>query len=270
MIFRPADDYWEQVGATEPYWAVLTDDKYRSINMTAENRQLFFQSGESHVAHVFRTIRAHLKPDFKPTMALDFGCGVGRVAIALSQQVAHTVGVDVAPSMLVEAKSNCRERGIDNVEFLQTGQGLDLLPPHRQFDFVHSVLVLQHIPVARGMQIFKRLLDHLQDDGVAAIHFLCWIKPRWPALRAFRNNLPFGYRIWAALRQLRSPPWPWGASGSRMEMHSYDLNTLLLIIREMHAQSFHVEILDDQATVGVMLYLRKPSGRDATAGPQAR
>ena len=254
MIFRSTDDYWERVASTEPYWGVLTEDKYRSGNMTAEDRQLFFQSGERHVAHVFGTIRRHLKPDFKPKTALDFGCGVGRVVIPMSRQVARTVGVDIAPSMLLEAKNNCKERGIGNVELLQAGQGQDLLPRHCRFDFVHSVLVLQHIPVARGVQIFKRLLDHLEDDGIAAVHFVCWMKPRWPALRALRNHLSFGDRIWEA--RLKLP--------SRMQMHSYDLNTLLLIIRETRMRSFHVEIVDDQAALGAMLYLRKPPGRGAT------
>ena len=97
MIFRSTDDYWERVGTTEPYWGVLTEDKYRSSNMTAEDRQLFFQSGERHVAHVFGTIHRHLMPDFKPKTALDFGCGVGRVVIPMSRQVARTVEVVLFP-----------------------------------------------------------------------------------------------------------------------------------------------------------------------------
>lgn len=252
VIFRTTDDYWERLGASEPYWGVLTHDMYRASNMTAESRRLFFESGERHVADVFGTVRRHVKPDFQPKTALDFGCGVGRVVVALAPRVAQVVGVDVAPSMLREAKSNCEARGIDNVELVLGGAGADALPGHSRFDFIHSVLVLQHVPEDRGVRIFKRLLAQLEDDGVAAVHFLCWIKPRWPALSALRSQLPFGDRLWNAMRR-----------PARMQMNSYNLNELLLIIRATQARSFHVDIVQDQDTVGVVLYVRKPSIRRA-------
>ena len=248
-MFRTTDDYWERIGSTEPYWGVLTHDTYQARNMTAENKQRFLQSGEQHVARVFRTIRRHVKPDFEPKTVLDFGCGVGRVVIPLAQHAERVVGVDVAPSMLREAQNNCAAKGLGNVEFVKAGPAADFLPRQSRFDFIHSVLVLQHVPVARGEQIFKRLLDHLEDDGVAAVHFLCWMKPRWPALRALRNHVPFANSIWDAVRK----------RPMRMQMNSYNLNTLMLIVRETQARSFHADIVSDETATGVMLYVRKPS-----------
>ena len=250
---RSTDDYWERIGSTDPYWGVLTHDRYRAGNITAENRQLFFQSGEHHIASVFNVIRKHLKPDFEPRRALDFGCGVGRTVMPLAERAAYVVGVDVAPSMLREAKRNCESRGIDNVEFVRAGQAGDVQPLQDRFDFIHSVLVLQHVPVKRGEKIFRRLLAQLEDDGVAAIHFLCWTKPRWPALRALRNQLPFASRMWDVL---------WRRS-SRMQMNSYDLNRLLQIIQETQVRWFHADLVEDQATLGVVLYVRNPPSRDA-------
>ena len=48
---------------------------------------------------------------------------------------------------------------------------------------------------------------------------------------------------------------------SRMEMNAYDLNRLLQIIREAKVGRFHAELLDDQATLGVVLYVRMPPSR---------
>ncbi len=259
-MFRTTDDYWERIGATEPYWGVLTHDMYRARHMTAQNRQLFFQSGEDHVARVFRTVRRHVKPDFEPKTALDFGCGVGRVVLPLAQQAAQVVGIDVAPSMLREARHNCESKGLDNVEFVQAKPAQAFLPSERRFDFIHSVLVLQHIPVGRGEQIFKRLLDHLEEDGVAAIHFHCWMKPRWPALRALREKVPVADKAWNAVWRLADRTWNAIWRRSRMQMNCYDLNRLLSIIREVQSRSFHTDIVGDETAVGVMLYVRKPLG----------
>ena len=220
--------------------------------MTPADRQLFFQSGEHHVASVFNVIRQHVKPNFEPRTALDFGCGVGRVLMPLAERAAHVVGVDVAPSMLREAKSNCEAKGVDNVEFVQAGHARDMLPLQGRFDFVHSVSRLAAHSRSSAARRYSRASWRIsKTTAFAAIHVLCWQKPRWSMLRVFRDNLPFAGRMWDALRR----------RSSRMEMNSYDLNGLLRIIRETKARRFHADLVEDQATLGVVLYVRKPPSR---------
>src|ERR1700732_2454646 len=118
------DGDWEDWGRRDPYFAVLTDPKYRRDKLTEVAKNEFFDSGRIHVDHVMRIIRRHVDTEFAPKRALDFGCGVGRVLIPLAEVAQEVVGLDVSPSMLQEAKRNCEERGITNAELLASDEEL--------------------------------------------------------------------------------------------------------------------------------------------------
>ena len=59
-----------------------------------------------------------LGPD---VVALDIGCGIGRIERALASEVAAITGIDLSPAMVGEARR--RAAGLANVEFLCTGGG---------------------------------------------------------------------------------------------------------------------------------------------------
>ena len=44
-----------------------------------------------------------------------------------------------------------------------------VLRPDDRFAFIHTALVLQHLPVRRGLAVLARLLAHLAPGGVAVI-----------------------------------------------------------------------------------------------------
>ncbi|HVG22645.1 MAG TPA: class I SAM-dependent methyltransferase, partial [Thermoanaerobaculia bacterium] len=74
------------------------------------------------------------------TEVLDLGCGIGRWSRQLARRGARVVGVDLAPSMIAEARRRTNASAIDyRVGDLRT---LDL---GRTFDRVLAVTVLQHI-----------------------------------------------------------------------------------------------------------------------------
>ncbi|HEX9443994.1 MAG TPA: methyltransferase domain-containing protein, partial [Candidatus Binatia bacterium] len=104
MFDGDTDRDWERWGATDPYYGVLSEEKYRTAALTAERREEFFQSGRAYVARLFDIVRLRLDPDFVPRIALEFGCGVGRLAIPLAAAVEKVVAADAAPSMLDEAR----------------------------------------------------------------------------------------------------------------------------------------------------------------------
>lgn len=54
------DSDWELLGETDPYWAVVTFDRFRRTNLDSDNLREFFERGEREVAHMFEVIRAHL------------------------------------------------------------------------------------------------------------------------------------------------------------------------------------------------------------------
>src|ERR1700685_1735892 len=110
------DKAWKRFGDVDPYYGVLSQSENRSHNFTEQRREKFFLSGEEHVNKVLTTLR-EINPDFSPRRSLDFGCGVGRVAIPLAREATSVLGVDVAPGMLSEAQKNAARYGVDNISF---------------------------------------------------------------------------------------------------------------------------------------------------------
>jgi len=90
--------------------------------------------------------------ELAPEVAVDFGCGAGRVAIPLAKLAGAVVGVDVSPSMLREAETNSRSRSATNIEWSPLEP---FLASNRTFDFIHSYIVFRHVPIARGEQLFR-------------------------------------------------------------------------------------------------------------------
>ena len=112
-----SDADWDQMGQRDPYFAVCTDERYRTGRLDPSARAHFFRTGEDYVALLFSTIRATLCPDFQPVRALDFGCGVGRLAIPLARECSEVVGVDVSAGMLAEGARtvmSCRLRTLSS------------------------------------------------------------------------------------------------------------------------------------------------------------
>lgn len=64
---------WEQFGNDDPFWAVITLDKYRKDQLTDAAIEEFYGTGEYQVSWIFQTIRKYVFPDFAPASALDFG-----------------------------------------------------------------------------------------------------------------------------------------------------------------------------------------------------
>ena len=154
---RPVNDSdrdWERFGESDPYFAVLTAPEFHG-RLAAPEREKFFESGETHIDAVFSVIRDRLDGSFNPTRALDFGCGVGRLLLPLAARCKEVTGVDVSRSMLAEARRNCDAAGAPQVRLLLSDDNLTAV--NGAFEFIHSYIVLQHIPVARGERIIRGL-----------------------------------------------------------------------------------------------------------------
>jgi SAM-dependent methyltransferase len=245
---------WQRYGQTEPYYAVLTSDRYLQDNMTPAAREEFFASGEGHAQWVLNALRHNFKPEPKLGRVLDFGCGVGRLVIPLARQCDSVVGVDVAEAMLQEARRNCRERDLNNVELVLADDQLSNVSG--EFDLIHSSLVFQHIPPRRGEKILCRMLELLKDDGLGALHFT-YQRQDTPLRRIgywARLHLPLVNGL-INLRQQR----PFRAP--LMQMNEYDLNRLLGILQAGGCRRAMIrfgEMPGDGINIyGVTLFFRK-------------
>jgi SAM-dependent methyltransferase len=238
------DHEWEEWGRRDPYFGVLTHPRFRRANLTESAKSEFFESGRLHVEYVMEVIRKHIDADFAPKRVLDFGCGVGRILIPLAQVTQEVVGLDVSPSMLHEAKRNCAERGITNVQLL--ADDVELGDP---FDLIHSYIVFQHIPPDRGKLIFLKLLKHLRPAGVGALH-VTYSKKQFAATYGIDPAVPQSNSAGRIGKDEGSDP--------EMQMNPYNLNELLFMLQSEGVVRFHAEFVDHGGEFGLFFFFRKP------------
>jgi SAM-dependent methyltransferase len=239
------DQHWVQWGQQDPYFAVITNPKFRSAALTDDARREFFASGEHHAKWVLEMARRNGPPGYAPRRALDFGCGVGRVSIPLAGLVPEVVGVDVSPAMLDEARRN--------VERLGTGRGVSWLLSDDtlsrvsgRFDLVHTFIVLQHIDVPRGRALFARLVELVGPGGVGALH-VTYAK----AYHAETFGQP------PARPAAAGAPKP--GADPEMQMNPYPLGDLAFVMQRSGIARFHTEFTDHGGELGVFLFFARPA-----------
>lgn len=249
MFNSDTDNEWEKFGKDDPYYGVLTHDKFRKNNLTTENKEEFFKSGSGYIDEVLEKTRRHIDKNFTIKKALDFGCGVGRLVIPLANVSQEVTGVDVSDSMLREAKINCEERSIKNVAFVKSDDGLSLLDG--KYDFIHSFIVFQHIPVIRGEQILENLISRLEDDGICVVHFTYEKRKKKPMVSFIKKYIPLANNVDNLLigRKFFAP---------QMQMNPYDLNRLFSIIQKANVLDCYTEFTNHGGNLGIVVYFKKP------------
>jgi SAM-dependent methyltransferase len=279
---------WEKWGRQDPYFAVITDPRYRSANIDEAARKVFFDSGRHHARAVLAECRHRIDPAFKPKRVLDFGCGVGRVVLAFAAEAETVVGVDVSAAMIEEARRNCEARGLTNVELQVSDDGLTQLDGG--FDLVHSSIVFQHIDIPTGRLLFRRLIELLAPGGIAALHITYgkayhaerFGQPPTPppappaplplagmpdtTLESAAADAPRTLKSlgrWMA----RSAPRPvidvlpdrlQRLADPQMNMNAYNLSELAFLMQTAGIPRFQAEFTDHGGELGVFLYFRKP------------
>lgn len=159
---------WDAHAETNPYWAVVTWDKFKGdLEKDPALLDEFFQIGRNHIDALFDIISASLCADFSPKRALDFGCGVGRLLLPLAERGLEVSGVDISDAMLSLTKKHLASHGFEPVALVQS---LDALAEDEQYDFVHTFITLQHVPVKLGLSIIDKLMSRVAESGILVFH----------------------------------------------------------------------------------------------------
>ncbi len=265
------DSAWQAWGVRDPYYAVLTNPKFRSDVITPEAMRDFFDSGRTNVDRVLELCRRCIDSNFSPQRVLDFGCGVGRMAIPFAARAAEVVGMDIADSMLAQARLNCDERNCHNVTLVRSDDMLSAATG--QFDLVHSCLVLQHVEISRGRVLFAELVRKIRPGGCGVIQLpFAWdiyattfgVAPVAPPPPSdFYSLLKLmGKRAAERLGKSRKPaaiePQPDAKPPDpEMQMNYYNLSELMFILQRGGVERVHSEFVDHGGALGTLMIFQK-------------
>jgi 2-polyprenyl-3-methyl-5-hydroxy-6-metoxy-1,4-benzoquinol methylase len=250
ILRNKSDNDWIRLGIDDPYFAVLTDERFRRENLNDESLKEFFESGEKYIDRILNVIHSHLDPTFRPKRALEFGCGVGRLMIPLAQICDSVTGVDVSSHMLQEARRNCEIRGIENVELVGSDDSLSIVPG--TFNFIHSYIVFQHIPIERGERLMRNLIQRLQENGIGVIHFIYYTDASRISKLLYRMRK--SSKLFHTLMNIREGS---SVNNPLMQMNEYNINNLLLIMQEAGCHHTYVRFTSHSEHLGVVLFFQK-------------
>ena len=124
------------------------------------NRDAFLQSGREIVRLLLQAVGHEPRG-----VALDLGCGLGRLSLALADHFDAVHGIDVSAEMTRRAEALKAELGYRNVEY-HCNNGLDFpFIPSNSCDFAFSYIVLQHVPSTHIVLGYVRELARVVKPG---------------------------------------------------------------------------------------------------------
>jgi SAM-dependent methyltransferase len=182
---------WNAMAELDPLWAILSDPEKKFGKWNAEE---FFRDGEREAKRVVGMCEAN-RVSVSHGKMLDFGCGVGRMTRAFSQFFSSCVGIDVSGKMVELARKFNTDR--PQCEFVASASAT--MPfEDATFDFVFSVLVLQHLPKkSMILDYISEFLRVARGGGVIVFQLTNEVP--------FRHQIQARRRLWSLLSLLGVP-----------------------------------------------------------------
>jgi len=164
---------WNELGADDPLWAILSDPAKRGGRWDDAE---FFRLGESEIAAIEQHCAALALPRER-RLAVDFGCGVGRLTRALASRYAQVIGVDISPNMLEQARS--LNAGFTNLRFVENAASRLEFLADASVDFIYSVITLHHIPPPLQRAYIREFVRALAPGGLAVLQIATGYSADW-------------------------------------------------------------------------------------------
>jgi ubiquinone/menaquinone biosynthesis C-methylase UbiE len=167
---------WNRLAADDPLWAVYALPGTKGNRW---DRDAFYATGVREVTAAWERA-AELGLPMTGGVALDFGCGVGRLSLALAGRFDEVVGLDVSERMLALAREAAdRDPAGAKCRFVRNERPDLGMFPTGAFDLVYTSLVLQHMPVKFSTVYLADFARVLKPGGAAVFHIPA--RTRWTA-----------------------------------------------------------------------------------------
>jgi len=152
-------DNWEKLAIHDPMWAILS---VPGKEQNKWNKEEFYHTGKVDIQRLMDKL--HDKNiQIEHGVALDFGCGMGRLTQGLAVYFDKAVGIDISPTMIELAK---RSNDDESISF-ELGQLESLNASNESIDFLYSYIVLQHLDKASILIFIKEFIRVLKVGGLA-------------------------------------------------------------------------------------------------------
>ncbi len=193
-------DYWNSYAEGDPLFAILSDSEMKNRKW---NLPQFIETGFREINTLMYKLNSQ-KIDFSKNKVLDFGCGIGRLSLPLSEHFENVVGVDISKKMIDLA---------DKINFIgnriqyKCNQYDNLaLFEKESFDFIYSNIVLQHCPPVIIQQYLNDFYRILKPGGLIVFQLPSHLNTELEnnSSKEIKAMNPLGYQ--AHLELLSSPP----------------------------------------------------------------
>jgi SAM-dependent methyltransferase len=159
-------DAWTYMGATCPYYSVLTGRAYQPENLDDNALDEFWASGKREITTIQAILRRVGYDNLHAKTCVEYGCGVGRVTTALADIFAKVCAYDISPNHLQLAKERAEKSNQKNIDFrICSVEAED--DNLEECDVFYSRLVFQHNPPPIIRELIAKALGSLRAGGIA-------------------------------------------------------------------------------------------------------
>ncbi|MBS1802596.1 MAG: class I SAM-dependent methyltransferase [Acidobacteria bacterium] len=219
-------DAWEDLAEQDALGAILTDPSKTGGRWDIAE---FMQTGEAEVETVSRHLSAIGHSPDPSGLAMDFGCGVGRLTQAMARRFTACVGVDISTEMIRNAQRLNQHARCS----YQVVNGTQLPFADETFSFLYSNIVLQHVPRKFAVDYLGEFERVLKPGGILVFG----VQDSFAA-PDFSSRM---IRVRHVLRICSRLKTAFGRSGGDMQMH-------LLPERVVHSTLSRSKVVDVRFT----------------------
>lgn len=157
---------WESLAKTDPMWAILSDPNKKGNKWDLND---FLATGEKEIGDLISYIETSLKIKGDRLAALDFGCGMGRLSLALAKYYEQVIGIDISETMINLANQvldGHRNNLNGRVTYILNNSNAIPLEDNK-CDLIYSNIVLQHMNSDNALFYITEFVRVLKKDGLA-------------------------------------------------------------------------------------------------------